>query len=68
MQESCLVPCHCSSVLHIAGDLTKNPEEGKVKVTSTTEGGINVSNDWFNGGRPGPSLLFVSATSHGKHG
>ena len=55
----------CSGDLHVAGNLTKNPEEGKVKVTSTTEGDINVSSEWFKGGRAGPSLLFVSASKQG---
>ena len=58
---------HCSGDLHVAGDLTKNPEEGKVKVTSTTEGDINASNEWFKGGRAGPSVLFVSASKQGDY-
>ncbi|KAL3139258.1 hypothetical protein ABBQ32_006024 [Trebouxia sp. C0010 RCD-2024] len=49
---------------HSIEELKQNPEEGKVRVVSTTEGDMSSAVGWFKGGKAGPTLVFASAPTH----
>ena len=58
--------CCCREDPNLIDQLKQNPEEGKVRVLSTSEGDINTATDWFKGGRPGPALVFAATLTKGN--